>query len=60
MTYTYKCNSCNKEFTITKSMNDASIPVCPYCNDNINIQRVFSATNTIWHCQGNCGKVNNN
>lgn len=38
--YDYKCQNCNKEFTITKSMTDASVPDCPECKS--------SSVNKIW------------
>lgn len=34
--YDYKCQNCNKVFTITKSMTDLSTPNCPECkNDKV-------------------------
>ena len=45
-TYEYRCNQCGKHFEVFKSINDESIPECPYCGST-NVTRLISATNFI-------------
>ena len=32
--YDYSCKKCNENFTIEKSMNDETKPMCPKCNSD--------------------------
>ncbi|MEI7475073.1 MAG: zinc ribbon domain-containing protein [bacterium] len=38
--YDYKCKDCDKAFTITKSMNDLTVPDCPECKSE-NVSKVW-------------------
>jgi len=55
LTYTYKCNKCNNEFTIEKGMNE-DIEIKCECG-NTDIKRIYSVPNFKINCSGFCGKI---
>ena len=57
LTYTYKCNKCNNEFTIEKGMNE-DIEIKCECG-NTDIKRIYSVPNFKINCSGFCGKIKN-
>lgn len=49
--YEYKCDNCDEQYTIEKSMKDAGKEeYCIECNSVM--RRVFNATPTQWKCSG--------
>ena len=55
LTYTYKCNKCNNEFTIEKGMNDDTQIKCECGNTDVN--RIYSVPSFKINCSGFCGKI---
>ena len=49
--YDFECDSCDFVFTVTKSMNDSTEPVCPKCHSSEHTKRV-------WGCLGLGGMTN--
>lgn len=43
--YDYKCKKYDTKFTVTKSMSDASTPCCPVCEENTEVNRVWTRVN---------------
>lgn len=50
--YDFKCTSCNEIFTVSKSMNDDTIPNCPVCSSNQSVNRVWNCVNLGGTCGG--------
>jgi len=57
ITYDYKCNECEKEFTIERSMKDDSDVICEFCGSK-DVKRIFNVPTFKINCSGFCGKIN--
>lgn len=43
--YDFKCNNCELVFTVSKSMEDSTVPLCPECSSRENVSRVWGCIN---------------
>jgi putative FmdB family regulatory protein len=55
LTYTYACNECEKEFLVTKGINE-DIEIECECGST-DVRRVYSVPNFKINCSGFCGKI---
>ena len=55
LTYTYKCNSCEKKFEITHGMNEEVTVECE-CGSK-NVKRIYSVPVFDIKCEGFVGKI---
>lgn len=56
-TYTYNCNNMCGKFEVNQSMLAPPITKCPHCGSS-NIERIWKATNNVWHTSGGFSKAN--
>jgi len=56
LTYTYKCNSCEKEFEVTHGMNEEVIVECEKCGSK-DVKRIYSVPSFRIDCEGFVGKI---
>lgn len=58
MTYQFKCNKCNKGFTIVLQgfINPVYKPDCPDCKNNYNVVKVFTVPQIIFKGDDWAGK----
>lgn len=49
-TYQYKCDNCESDFDIEKSVHDSSIPKCKICN--LDLRKIFSLGGILFNGSG--------
>lgn len=62
--YDYNCKDCEKPFTIEKSMNDNTEPVCMHCNSsnvarlwgNVQLKGCGAKESSFAGCKSSCSK----
>jgi len=48
--YQYRCDPCENDFDVAKSVHDESIPLCKICNENT--RKVFSLGGIMFNGSG--------
>lgn len=49
-TYQYKCDNCENNFDIEKSVHDNSIPKCKFCN--LDLRKIFALGGILFNGSG--------